>query len=719
MKVKTLIPFVVILAILGGLVIWQKVNVKPAEPIATQIGLESLVPEGLQKDAVKKLELYAGEKPEEKVVLERDGDAWRVASLYNAPGNKETIDKFVNDLLGLKGEPRAKADSDETLASFALTDKEAFHIRAFKADEENPAMEVLFGKSADFKTVFLRKAGGDRVFVESVNLRRDAGVSDSGEGTTPKPEKWLQTKLLGLEDKVITKVALKYPDKELVLTREEVKREPAPTEGESEGEGETAPPPAPEVTYKWTLSQGGFNGTINEQEVKTLLTRFANVTVTNASDPARKSELGFDQPAFSVTLTKDDGSEVVLLGSKDKTAGDTYIQLVGAQPDLVYQISKFNFEQVFLQGGKLFTLPEWTVDKAALRNIAVAGPRGNVALAFADNAWKVTEPPLALETQKTALDNLVAAVSSLKPVDYADAGKDVGAFDTTVTATLEGGATRTLLIGQPSLAMDGRYVKFDNSDAVLVVSRADAEKLMPPVRDLFVLSVLDFEAEKVNQIHMSGQDADLLLTRGEGTSQWNGTYNGAAIVPDPAKVDELIFSLNDFQVDNFLLDRPVESVQAASTATITLQDGAQTVIKIGAEANGLHELTISGLPYVFTASVANMTGIVDKVVAFANMVPQEPAPAPTETGGVKVEQVGGAMPANTPTLPGAPEAAIPEMPVMVTPPDEPAADPAAPTAVVTPEPAPAEPSVVVTPPPAPEAAVVIPPAAPAAEAPAQ
>lgn len=692
MKVKTLIPFVVILAVLAGLVVWQKMNAKPEVPIATQIGLESLVPDGLQKDAIKRIEMYAGDKEDQKVVLERDGDNWKITTLFNAPGNKETIDKFVGDLLGLKGEPRAKADSDERLKSFALTDKEAFHVRAFKAEEENPAMEVLFGKSADFKTVFLRKAGGDRVFVESTNLRRDAGVSDTGEGVAPKQEKWLKTKLLEMDDKAVTKVALKYPDKELVITREEVKKEPAPKEGEAEGEGEAAPAPAPEVTYKWNLSQGGFNGTINEQEVKTLLTRFANVTVTNASDPARKTELGFDQPGFSATITKDNGEEVVLLGSKDKAAGDTYMQLVGSQPDLVYQISKFNFEQIFLQGGKLFSLPEWTADKAALRNIAIAGPQGTMALAFVDNAWKVTEPALNLEVQKTAVDNLVGAMASLKPVDYADAGKDVGAFDTTVTATLEDGSTRTLQIGQPSQAIDGRYVKFDNGEAVLAVSRTDAEKLMPPVRDLFVLSVLEFDAEKVQQIHMSGQGADLVLTRGEGSSQWNGTFNGAVIAPDPAKVDELIFSLNDFQVDNFLLDRPVESVQAASTAVVTLADGTETTIKISAAANGQHELTVSGMPYVFTASTANMTGIVDKVAAFAQMVPPPPAPAEGEAA---------------PAAPAAAPVAPAEAPAVVVPPATVEVAPVAPPAAPAPAAAPAEP------------VVVMPAPAPAAEAPAQ
>lgn len=652
MKVKTLIPFIVILVLLAGIVVWQKINVKPQAPLATQIGLETLVPEGLQKDSIKRLEMYAGENPEGKVVLERDGDNWRIASLYNAPGSAETIDKFLESLLGLKGEPRATGDTDEKLASFALTDKEAFHIQAFKADEETPVMDVLFGKSADFRTVFLRKAGDNRVFVESANLRRDAGVSDSGEeGAVPKQEKWLQTKLLELEDKGITKLALNYPDKKLVLTREEVPAEPAPQEGE--GEGEAAPATKPDPTYKWVLSEGGFSSEIKEQEVKTLLTRFASLTVTNVADPARKAELGFEQPLFSLTISREEGDDVVLLGGQDKPGGDTYIQRAGDQPELIYQISKFNFEQIFLQGSKLFALPEWTLDKAALRNIQVAGPQGTMALVYSEDSWKVTEPQLSLETQKTALDNLVAAVSSLKPVDYADAGKDLGAFDTTITATLDGGATRTLLIGQPSLNLDGRYVKFDNSDAVLVLSRSDVEKLMPPVRDLFVLSVLDFDAAKVKGLHAVGEGADLVLAKAEGSTQWTGTFNGAEIAPDPAKVDELLFSINDFQVDNFLLDRAVDSVQAASTVTLTLEDGTETVVKVSAENNSVFELVISGLPYVFTADVMDLTGIIDKVSAFAEMTPPEPVPAETAP-------VVDAAPANTGVVPAAGAIVVPE-----------------------------------------------------------
>ncbi len=669
MKPKTLIPFLVILAVLIGLVAWQKINVKPAVPLATQIGLESLVPEGMTKDSVKKLELYLGETPDKKVVLERDGDAWKISSLYNAPAGKETVDKFLDGLLALKGEPRANADTEERLAGFALTDKDAFHVRAFQQDMETPSMEVLFGKSADYRTVFLRKADSNKVFVEATNLRRDAGVTDTGEITPPKQEKWLEGKMLDLGDAAITKLALKYPDKELVLTREEVKKEPEPAaaEGESEGEGEITPPKAPEVTYKWVVSQGGLTTPVNETEVKNLLTRFASVTATNVADPERKADWGFDPPLYSVTISREGAEDMVLLGGRDKPGGETYMQLAGAQPELIYQVSKYNFEQVFLQGSKLFTLPEWTAAKESLRNITITGPQGNIALAWDGSAWKVSEPQLSLETQKTTLDNIIAAAASLKPTDYADAGRDLGAFDTTINMTLEGGATRTLTLGQPSQYLDGRYAKFDGSNDVLVLSRADAEKLSPPVRDLFVLSVLDFDVAKVKQIHMTAEGADVVLTRGDTPDKWSGNFNSTLIAPESAKVDDLIHALNDFQVDNFLLDRAVDSVQGISTAVVTLEDGAETTIKVAAESNGVHELTISGLPYVFTAAKEDLTDIISQVSAFESMTPPPVETVPTETSSAVSEVVPPEGEPTTETVPLAPESAPTVEPVVITP----------------------------------------------------
>ncbi len=631
MKLKTLVPFIVILALLLGWLAYQKMTEAPPAPIATQIGLEALVPESLMKNAIARIELFSGENPDEKVVLAKEDDTWRITSLYNAPVNQDALDGFIDKMLGLKGEPRATAATEERRAEFALTDEEAFHVQAYTSSANPPALHLLFGKSADFRTVFLRKAGADQVFVEATNLRREAGASDSGPDAAPKPTKWLQTTLMELDADDITRVALTYPDKEVVLERHEVEV-PAPETPESddedgnEEEEALVTPETPETTYEWTLASGGFGETFNETELQSLLNRFANLTVTNAVDPEKKADWGFEPPEYAVTLSAEGREDIVLYGGRDKPGGDTYVQLAGLEPPLIYQISKFNFEQIFLQGSKLFTLPEWNVDEDEMARIEVRRPDGRVVLTRDGETWQVTEPELGLEVQKTAVDNLVSAVSALKPADYADPDANVGAFDISISVPVGEDAVRTLRLGQPSLYMDGRYARFDDDPAVLVLTRADVEKLTPPARDLYALSVLDFDVDNISQISVVRQNDVLLLERdGEDGFGWRRTLNEKTAEAPHNDVEEFVHALNDFQVDNFLLNRDPGAVQASTIVSVTQQDGVTVALGIADEQDDVHEATVSGLAYVFTVLPRELLQLSMEIESLADF-PEEEAP---------------------------------------------------------------------------------------------
>jgi hypothetical protein len=625
MKIKTLIPFVVILALLAGIVVWQKMNQAPPAPIATQIGLTTLAPDGLDKDDVARMELFAGSNPDEKVVLEKQEDTWRIASAFNAPVNAETLEGFLDKALALKGEPRAKENTESQLADYALKDDEAFHVQLYKSGTETPAMHVLFGKSADFRTVFVRKDGDNQVFVESTNLRREAGVSDSGEDVTPKPTKWLQTTLLEQPKESINRVALQYPDKEIVFERHEIPVEkPESTEGE--GEGEAAAPAEPATKVEWKLAQGGFSETFTDAELQTLLSKFAALTITNAVDPEQKAAWGFDPPLYKLTLSRDDGEDIVLLGGQDKPSGDRYVQLQGSEPPLIYQMAKFNFDQIFPQGSKLFTLPEWTLEKDAITQVQIQRPDGLVVLAKEGENWRVTDPVITLELQKTTIDNLVATASTLKPVDYADAGQNSGNFDTTITVTTNDGQIRVLHLGQPSVHTDGCYVKFDDSDKVLVLSRADMEKLNPPVRDLYSLSVMEFDQEAIEQIAVSHNGTELVLARDAADAdKWQRTVNGKSAATTLNDVEEFVYTLNAFQVDNFLLSEAVDTLQAASTITVNQTGKDPVVLSLSAEIDGAYKAVISELPYVFSVKSDEISNIVSDMQVFLEM-PAEEAP---------------------------------------------------------------------------------------------
>jgi len=178
MKLKSLIPLVVIFAILAVLVVWKQSSQE--EPtIVDQVQLNPLVPEGVSEDDVAVLELFAGATPDEKVVLTRvstDPESWRVTTHFNAPANEEKIDEYLSNVLDLKGEPREEVTDDKGLAPYQLGTDTAFHIKGLTEGGEEPLFEVLVGKAPAPNQVFMRAADSQTVYTADVNLRRDAGL---------------------------------------------------------------------------------------------------------------------------------------------------------------------------------------------------------------------------------------------------------------------------------------------------------------------------------------------------------------------------------------------------------------------------------------------------------------------------------------------------------------------------------------------------------------
>ena len=108
MNKKTLLVLAGILIVLVALVVMKKQAEAPPS-ITEQVKLTSLVPDGVTKAAVTRLELSNGGAPVEKVVLERDSedpDVWRIASQFNAPGNVEKIEEYLDNAVALQGETR-------------------------------------------------------------------------------------------------------------------------------------------------------------------------------------------------------------------------------------------------------------------------------------------------------------------------------------------------------------------------------------------------------------------------------------------------------------------------------------------------------------------------------------------------------------------------------------------------------------------------------------
>ena len=733
MKAKKLIPFLVILLVLAGLALVRKNAENRPVSIVKQVNLQTLVPEGLISANIAKVELFSGAKPDQKVTLEKKDDTWRVASLFNAPANADETTKFLDKILGMKGEFRGTAETDEKMAGYDLKDDQAFHVCAYKAGEDKPAVDLRIGKAPDYKSVFVRRADDKKVYVESTNLKRDAGVTEppSGEnapksaapedGAVPKSSKWIKTDLLKFEKDKITKLALNEPDKALVFERHE-KPKPPTTEGENatEGEGKTEgekkeeKPAKPE--YEWKLASGGFYPTFSQPGLQTLLGAYASVNVSDVLDPAKKAEYGLESPQFKAVVSVDGQNDTVLLGGRPKMDDNCYVMVEGAPDGLVYKMDKYKFEQVFPKGTPMFTLPGLTLKKEDMAKVESDGPQGRIVLQPGEGGdWKVVEPALDLEAQKTAVDNLSGALASLKPVDYADASVDVGTLATTVTVTMKDGSTHSVKIGSEARGVEGSYVRIDGKPENLVLAKAEITKLTVAPRDLFVMAVLGKSLDSVNRIE--GRNADLKFALFKEGDAWKLERDGNVAKAGSGAADDLLSTLRSLQMKDVRAGEPAQVPGAVTTVTCTKTDGSTVSLEIGPAADGMHHDVAAGKPYLFdmaasevemlakqmtTASTAPPPEAPTAPAPEANAAPAAPAPTPAE-----------AVPAVPAPAPAAPELAPPAAP-------SPVATPAPAPVISAPEvpaPAPAEaaPAAPAAPAPAPAEAA---PAAPAAPAPA-
>ena len=746
MKAKKLIPFLVILLVLAGLAVMRKNAENKPVSIVKQVNLQTLVPEGLIAANIVRVEMFSGTKPDQKVVLEKKDDTWRVASLFGAPANADETAKLVDKILGMQGEYRGSAENDEKLASYELKDDQAFFVCAYKAGDDKPVVNLRVGKAPDYKSVFVRRADDKKVYVESTNLKREAGLTEPPQGpnapkqekaedsAVPKSSKWIKTDLLKIEKDKVTKLALTMPDKAMTFERHEKPKpeKPAATEGEN-GEGEKkadkpAEPVKPE--YEWKLASGGFAPVFSQPSLQTLLGSFGTVTVADVVDPAKKAEYGLEPAQFKVAVSVDGQSDVVLLGGRPKLDGDSYVMVEGAADGLIYKMDKYKFDQLFPKGTPLFTLPGLTLKKEDMARMEVAGPQGRIVLASGEGGWKVAEPALDLEVQQTIIDNLVGALAALKPADYADASAETGAFATTATVTMKDGSTHSVQIGGEAKAVDGSYARLDGNPANLVLAKAEVGKLTVAPRDLFAMAVLGKALENV--IRIEGRDADLKFALVKEGEAWKLERDGNTTKAATGAADDLLSTLRALQMKGVRAGEPAQLSDAVTVVYCTKADGSKVGLEIGPAADGMHRALAAGKPYPFDMAASEVEMLTKQMktastppapevapAADANAAPPAPVSllAPTEAAPVAPAAPAPAPVEAAPVAP-APAPAPVEVAPVATPVPAPvisAPEISAPAPAPVPAPVEAAPAAPAAPAPAPAEAA---PAAPAAPAPA-
>jgi len=626
---KMMTILVIILVVLAVLVFLKQSKTAERPSLIEQAKFEKLVPDSLKKENIIRFELYTGAKPDVKVVIAKDGDKWRVSNHFNSPAKKEIVEGYIDKIIGLQGEMRAELPTDEALADYNLKDDQAFHVDIYTVSTGEPALKLLVGKSPSYQLTFVRKAGERKVYNGGVNFQQEAGIYGDGPDKTPTSDRWLDKDILKIEKDKITRLAYEMPDKKLTFERKEKEtpqgeQQPTNTEGAKEGDvqGEKQPP---KKEYEWTLVQGGTGDKFKEAGLQNLLGRFANLTASSIVDPSKKADWGLEPPTFKLTLSKEGEGDVVIEAGRPNPSKNGFLRVASNQEDIVYEISKYTFEQIFPKGQDLFDLPSLALDKDKIQEITIEQTEGKVTVQKDAETWKVLEPVIDLNIQEPALSTLASALAVWKAVDYADNDVDVGEFNKTITVKA-GEETHTLKMAGDARTVDGVYVMLDDKPLRLVMNRIDVAKVLLRPRDVYQLKMLDFAPEKVTSLDIKENDTQQTIKKGEG-GDWILVQDGKETKLANENVMNLLNTLSGLQAEDIRPDLKWNGFVPSHTLSISITDAEPLEFSVGQGPQDKIVATVPRRKAVVQLATDHWEGLKNALSKAREPKPEEP-PAP-------------------------------------------------------------------------------------------
>lgn len=662
MNKKTLVTLGAVLVLLLTLVVLKSAK-QDEIPLEQAVELHRFVSSDVAPADVAKIELFAGAAPDDKVILERDPDdasQWRVVTHYNAPAADAKVNDYLKLLIELRGEPRERDASDDGLSGYSLKADEAFHAVAYNAEGE-VLFDVLVGKQADFQQVFARPADTNDVFVVDKNPRREAGLWSEEMADAPEAQPWLNKEVINVAQDTVNSLEIVNPLKR-VSFRKETPPADAEQAADEDADADEEAPAEPEPV--WTLAEGGYGSDFKQPGLDRLLRAIAPLNATDIVDNTTPEAWGLDQPAFTLTIGSTALDQpLVLEGGRPDPAGDGYVRIAGRENSPVYQLTKTSFEQLFAVGKALdlFDLPDVSVAENEIQRVEIIQPDAALDLQRqSDQTWAVAAPPASLDTLQTAITAVVSGLAHWSPADVVTSNIDTGlaAPSRTVRAHLADGTVRTIAFGADCTVLDGVYVQVDDLPEPVVMTRADADKILAAPRDVFQLTVFGVEESQIGAVSVQRPGVSYTLTRGEGGAWTLATADGAERPADESAVNALLTAIADLQALDLLvgpteLGEPVDSVVSVTTLT-----GVQHELQIGARGDATCRGLLAGKNVVFTLDnldVADLLPSAEEIAPVAEAeVAEEPMESPADPA--EPEQVPEEAPAQAPEADLTPEA---------------------------------------------------------------
>jgi hypothetical protein len=291
----------VLVLLLGGLWMVMK-NAREDAMAHSQVGAAAALPEiklaAEEADKITKIQIQNAGKGE--VILEKQGDAWKVVKPVNYPANQAHVKALIDNLKELR--LKDSIDTGKTqYAAFDLEDEKAVRVQLYK--DATKAFDLYFGKSGS-RGQMTRLTEKDGVYVTS---------GYSSYLYTREVKDWRDRDIVKFEDGNVISAAISNENGNFSFSKND---------------------------DKWT---GTFKGkaipSLEPEKVKDMLRSFKALTADDFGDGKTPTETGLDKPATVTFTLKDEGGTIKILVGKTSTGTSRYAQKDGNPT--IFTVSSF------------------------------------------------------------------------------------------------------------------------------------------------------------------------------------------------------------------------------------------------------------------------------------------------------------------------------------------------------------------------------------------
>jgi hypothetical protein len=422
-----------------------------------QVGVKELKIEKIDKDKVTKIEVALPPKKGEdgqpseaakKVVLEKDGTAWKVYDPA-APDKKFAADdgqvKSALEAVGEFSTGDLIANKKEKLAEFEIDDDKGHGVKLYTGKEV--ALDLVFGRPAKSGGSTVRARGSDDVYVAKGRLGAVLKKEVAG---------WRKKAIVDAKADDFTQISTKLEDGTSFTVS--AAAAPAP-------ESEEAAPPRPE----WQLTEpatlpAGFR--LDKNALSRPASQLAALRAQDFADTTSDADAGLDKPNTIVEATMKDGKKIVLRIGKEDDKKRVFAKIDG-DPQ-TYLLAQYTAKQFQKKLDDFRDLTLFDAKPEEVERVTFRGSGGTFTVKKDGSGWKLIEPKTApAEFDASQIATQVSSVLRTRGTRVANVGAKESGLEKpspVVELTFTSGKKQSLRFGAP-LPIEGVDGKPPEKDA--------------------------------------------------------------------------------------------------------------------------------------------------------------------------------------------------------------------------------------------------------------